>query len=182
MIRNKLESDYFDWMYNLVCSDTRTLSYRSLLWALYDTPFNYIIDRDGNRFDDGINFRYRFGYDNNYPEETINKYLDVKPCNVVEMMIALAHRIEEQIMTNSVYGDRTGQWFWNMISCLGLTHMSDTSFDIEYVENVILRFLNRDYSPNGAGGLFIVQNPPRDMRDVEIWCQAMWYLNDILED
>ena len=182
MIKNKLEQDYFDWMYNIVCSDTNVLSYRKLLWYLYNTPFDYIIDRDGNRADDGIHFRYRFGDDNDYQTETIRRYLDLRPCTVLEMMVALAYRIEEQIMTDTTYGNRTGQWFWNMINSLNLGHMNDSRFDVEYVENVIFRFLNRDYSPNGAGGLFIVNRPARDMRDVEIWCQAMWYLNDILEE
>ena len=181
MIKNKLDQDYFDWMYNMMCSDTYSLSYRKLLWYLYDTTFEYIIDRDGNRADDGIHFRYRFGYDNDYPEETIRRYLDLKPCNMLEMMAALAYRIEEQIMTDTSYGNRTSQWFWNMINSLGLGQMCDAKFDVEYVENVIFRFLNRDYSPYGAGGLFIVNNPACDMRDVEIWCQAMWFLNDILE-
>ena len=43
-------------------------------------------------------------------------------------------------------------------------------------------FLNREYEPNGRGGLFTVNNSPADMRTVEIWYQFMWYLNEFLEE
>ena len=97
------------------------------------------------------------------------------------MMIALAFRVEEQITDNYIYGNRTGQWFWSMIISLGLNKMNDQNFDPAYCERVIDRFLERDYAANGKGGLFTISEPVRDMRDVDIWCQFMWYLNEILE-
>ena len=95
-------------------------------------------------------------------------------------MVALAFNGEEQIMNDSDYGDRTGQWFWNMIVSLGLGSMSDDNFDERYVYNTITRFLDRDYAPNGQGGLFTIENPAYDMRYVEIWSQFMWYLDEVI--
>ena len=102
------------------------------------------------------------------------------PCSVLEMMIAMAYRGEEQIMDDYNYGDRTGQWFWNMLSSLGLSKMSDLYFDEAYVSDIINRFLNREYEPNGKGGLFTIENTEYDLREVDIWTQFMWYLEDFI--
>ena len=88
----------------------------------------------------------------------------------------------EDIMDDPTYGNRLGQWFWNMIVNLGLGSMDDDKFDPGYVEYVIYRFLNREYEKNGKGGLFTIRDTRVDMRKAEIWYQAMWYLNEFLEE
>ena len=74
-------------------------------------------------------------------------------------------------------GDRTEQWFWEMIVNLGLGGMMDDIFDVEHVEYIVDRFLNREYEPNGRGGLFFIRNCKYDLRRVEIWYQLCWYLD-----
>ena len=64
-----------------------------------------------------------------------------------------------------------------MINNLGLGAQFDSRFDEVYTERVIERFLNRDYEPDGTGGLFTVTNTDRDLREVEIWYQLCWYLD-----
>jgi hypothetical protein len=135
---------------------------------------------DANRYEDGIDLRYRFGYSENIDGTLIADYLDDRPCSVLEMLIALAIRLEEHIMNDPAIGDRTGQWFWNMVANLGLGGMDDAKFDRGYVENIIQRFLNRDYERNGKGGLFTVEHCKEDLRNVEIWYQACWYLDRVL--
>lgn len=174
-----INNEYFDWMYNLVCDgNEERLSYRRLLNYLNNVDFLYINDRDANRATDGINFRYRFGYEFGYSNDIISRELDTRPCSVLEMMVSLAFRVEEQIMCDSDYGDRTSQWFWNMIVSLGLGTMNDDDFDRSYAEEIIYRFMNRDYKPNGEGGLFTLSNAKEDLRNVEIWYQMMWYLDE----
>ena len=80
-------------------------------------------------------------------------------------------------MDNPAYGDRTAQWFWSMIKTLGLYSMTDDNFDFDYVSLVIDRFLNREYAPNGEGGLFKINNCEYDLRKIEIWYQLCWYLD-----
>lgn len=53
-------------------------------------------------------------------------------------------------------------------------------FDERYADKVITRFLNREYEPNGAGGLFRIKDCPYDLRSVEIWYQMCWYFDSIL--
>ena len=166
-------------MYTLVCSERhpKRLSYRKLLRQLFQTEFNYIIGLDGNRAEDGVGLRYRFGREHGYTDAEISNYLDDRECSVLEMMVALSQRCEEHIMDDPEIGNRTGQWFWEMIENLELDDMSDTVFDKRYVEDVIDRLLNRQYGRDGSGGLFRIPNCQYDLRSEEIWYQAMWYLD-----
>ena len=182
MTKNELNKEYFEWMYQLVYNEKypKRLSYRKLLTHLHDIEFTYIIGMDGNRAEDGIDLRYRFGYERQYEAPVIATYLDDRPCSILEMLTALAIRCEEHIMDDPDIGNRTGQWFWSMISNLGLDFMSDTKFDKRYLDGVISKFLNREYKRNGEGGLFTVNNCKHDLRTAEIWYQMCWYLDDII--
>ena len=177
MSRNIVDVEYFEWLYGIACGNqyTKRLSYNRLLEYLYSVYFRYTIPKDHNRAEDGINMRYRFHLCKGYwPDHD-------GPCSVLEMMIALAIRCEETIMDDPDIGDRTSQWFWIMITNLGLGFMTDARFDESYVSVTINRFLDRAYEPNGKGGLFIIRNCDRDLRTVEIWYQLCWYLDSITD-
>ena len=184
MTSNSIASKYFEWMCNLVYNPkySRKVSYKKLLVMLHELEFVYIISQDSNRFEDGVDLRYRFGYENDILEDAIIECLDNKPCSILEMMIALSLRCEEHIMVDDDIGNRTGQWFWNMIVNLGLGSMTDQRFDKDYVIFCIDRFINREYEPDGEGGLVTVPNCRQDLRTIEIWYQMMWYLSDVLKN
>lgn len=184
MTECELVSRYFDWMYRLVADDRYPKSYRKLFSRLHDTEFTYTIPMDGNRAEDGIDLRYRFGRENAYPDAIVASLLDVVPCSILEMMIALSIRCEEHIMDNPEIGNRTGEWFWEMIVNLGLGSMDDARYDEAYVDDILERFLNREYEADGTGGLFTVRNPryaQYDLRNVDIWYQLNWYVSGISE-
>ena len=96
MTKSELNNRYFNWMCQLVSVQqySQGRSYVRLLRFLYKTDFYYTIPMDGNREADGIDLRYRFGYENSYKESMITTHLDNRPCSVLEMMIALAIRCE----------------------------------------------------------------------------------------
>lgn len=177
MTKNELNDSYFDWMYRLVCRGPR---YRKLLRQLHSTDFTYILPMDGNRAEDGVDLRYRFGYENAYDDRIVASCLDDRPCSVLEMMVALAVRCEEHIMDDPDIGNRTGEWFWTMMDNLGLSNMTDNRYDPIMVEEIIQVLLNREYGPDGDGGMFTVRNCARDMRSTEIWYQMCLYLDEIL--
>lgn len=181
MIDDELCNEYFDWMYQLVRDKhyMKNLSYRKLLTELFERDFYYILSMDKNRAQDGIDLRYRFGYECGYSHAFIKEHLDDSNVSVLEMMVALAFRCEEQIMDDPDIGNRTGQWFWSMIENLGLISMDDKNFDSDYINYVITRFLEREYAPNGEGGLFRTNRKLQDMRSTEIWYQLCWYLTDL---
>lgn len=183
MTSTEISNEYFDWLYNLACGErySKQISYRKLLTRLHSTKFRYIIPKDRNRAEDGVNLRYRFARAIGYEDDpdVIMDILD-GPCSVFEMMVALAIRCEENIMDDPCVGDRTGQWFWGMINSLGLGSMMDSRFDRRFVDDTIKIFLNREYEPDGTGGLFTVRNCDRDLRTVEIWHQLCWYLDGLV--
>lgn len=76
-------------------------------------------------------------------------------------------------------GNRTGQWFWGMITNLGLGSITDDQFDKRYVDTVVTTFLSRKYERNGKGGLFTIRGCNRDLRKIDIWKQLCWYLDSI---
>lgn len=175
MIRYDISDNYFDWLSNIVCGKrySKQLSYMKLLEYLHSVDFRYSIPMDQNRAMDGMDLRWRFTL-----ETDLELDLDT-PCSVLEMLIALSIRCEENIMDDPAVGDRTGQWFWGMIVNLGLGSMTDTRFNRYFVEDVIERFLNREYEPDGRGGLFRIRNCDFDLREVEIWHQLLWYLDTL---
>lgn len=142
---------------------------------LHNIEFTWFIPHDDNRADDGIQLRRRYAL---AMEDVRLARCLTGPCSVLEMMVALASRCEE-IMDDALMGNRTGQWFWGMIHNLGLSPMTDSKFNRDTVDDIIARLLNREYEPDGRGGLFTVRHCTHDMRTVEIWCQLSWYLGSI---
>ena len=181
MTRETLNREYFEWMCQLIYDPAYPeTAFDKLLHRLDHIDFYYSIAMDANREADGIDLRYRFAYERGYGDAMIASLIDIRPCSVLEMMVALANRCEEQIMDDPDIGDRTGQWFWNMIINLGLDSMDDKHYDETYVNKAVSRFLNRKYAKNGSGGLFTIANSREDLRQAEIWYQMCWYLDEIL--
>ena len=175
--KNRIKDDYFEWLYAYV-SDGRAhghISYRELFTLLHSIEFTFSVPNDINRARDGVDLRYR--YSTAIDDESVMDILD-GPCSVLEMLIALAIKCEENIMDDPRYGDRTKQWFWTMLSNLGLSHMTDDIFIEEFVVNRVYDFLERRYEPNGLGGLFYIKDCKEDLRTVEIWNQLCWYLTN----
>ena len=180
MIITELAEQYYDWLYKIVCGEwePRNLSFHRLLMFLYNHDYTPACEMDISRVTDGLNLRYRFATEKNIPYVKIDSEFQGQACSMLEMMVALAIRIEEHIMEDSSAGNRVGQWFWNMVVSLGLAAMDDQRFNEERANFIIDRFMARGYQPNGAGGLFTLSYPTEDMRRIDIWYQLMAYLNE----
>lgn len=177
-VLNPDEEEYLDWIIQKVggglCLNPYT-TYHKLFRLLYMLEFRYIIPRDNDRYSDGINLRYRFTIDN----KVSNMDRLEKPCSVLEMIAALAIRLEENILDNPAYGDRTSQWFWEMLWTMEISSKNDMIFDEKEVISKVERFINREYQRNGKGGLFLVRHTDVDMRKLDIWSQAMEHINEM---
>lgn len=177
MNRKRLKQEYFEWL----LSYAKCYRHRELLLLLFQVDFTYTVPMDGNRFEDGINLRYRFADEKGYKYKYISPMIDDVPCSMLEMMVALALRIEEHITGDPDVGDRTSRWFKDMLKNCGLYDMTDERFSRRSAIGIVNNVLNRNYERNGDGGLFCLRRTRTDLRNVEIWYQAMWYIDEVLD-
>ena len=163
---------YFEWLLEQVdCPE----NYRKLMDKLYSRPFTFSIKRDENRVGDGLALRDRFA-----DEYGDVRYEDIPhgECSVLEVLIALACRMEDDILHDPELGDRSPEWFWMMITNLRLDRMDDEHFDAHNVDDILNVFLNRTYFMNGTGGLFPLKLPKVNQRRVEIWYQMSAFIDE----
>ena len=177
---DQIRNEYFDWLYDYVCKGRahKDISYKRLFIFLHDVEFTFTIENDSNRAYDGICLRRRFAH--SFHEDDYKYVIDILdgPCSVLEMLVALSIRCEEEIMDDPRYGDRVKQWFWSMLKTMGINMMTDEHYSKDYAEKLIINFLNRHYEPDGRGGLFYIPKCKEDLRKLEIWTQMCWYLNE----
>lgn len=164
-----IEGDYFNWLRAKVLPNN-TRNYDGLLRILYTTEFVWVIPSDSNRSEDGLELREYFlnetgwGYDPIWFNE---------PCSLLEFFIALADRASFQ--TDISVRD----WFWTFMTNLGLDEYRQVSdSDKPVIEDILHRFMLREYDHNGRGGIFPLSTSPSDQREVEYWYQFCEYVND----
>lgn len=177
----KLEDLYFKWLLKHVCYENEESDYSLILGLLYEKEFRWTIIYDENLAIWALELRKEF-YKSS---KTVAKLVDLngeidKNCSILEMMVCLAKLCEDRIMTNWVENN-TYIWFWDMIDNLGLKNYDDISFDFEEVDEILERFLDRNYKKNGEGGLFTIQNPCKNMTKIDIWMQMNLWLVENFE-
>lgn len=171
-----LDEAYLIWLYSQVGSvknRNRSKTYWKLLRLLYCKEFTWNeIDRDQNRAQDGKDLRHEF------LRETDTVVLDTDDgwmemgCSMLELLIALSRKLAFEADDGNA-----ADWFWQLIDNMGLCECTDANPPDEIiVDRILNKIINRDYSPNGAGGLFPLDNTEEDQREVELWYQANAYL------
>lgn len=163
---------YFDWLVDYIKTSSSS-KYSKLLSLLFDIPFQYTYEMDENRAKDGISLREL--YSRHYPNDEFSLWSITHGCSWLEMMIALAVRCEDIMCEPDK--DTTSKWFWGMIDSLYLSDQIDDRFDSKTVIVALERVKSHLYRADGFGGLFYVPGLiGGDMRQQEIWNQAMLYL------
>ena len=172
-----VNQDYFHWLCELVKVEQEDRSYWLLAKDLHRMPFYSLVPHDENRALDGVTLREDYLEMVNCP-----KYvrLDLEECTVLEMMVALAQRMDYETKDAHEDEDRTAEWFWEMVGNLGLTEFSDDNYvrdnGICEVDEILEKLVERHYSRSGRGGLFPLRRPTCDQRKSEIWYQMNAYL------
>lgn len=175
---NLLDEQYFTWLYSLVGSvKTRQNSrtYWSLVKYLYTKEFIWLIPNDDNRVEDGRDLRYEFMAEREI-DEVDPDWLGLG-CSMLELLLGLSRRLSFE-----VEGDPR-VWFWHLLETLDLARFNDAYCNRlakderdEAINDILDRVIWRTYSPNGSGGLFPLQRPEQDQRDIELWYQLSAYL------
>ena len=177
MTQNQVASSYFEWLCSLVeRSESTNSNYRftKLLSFLHNNSFRHIHPMDENRANDGIGLRREFGLISGFDYSLLTG-----PCSVLEMLIALAIRIENDICYDVDYGERIDQWFWNMVVNIGFGGMTDGNWKPHEAEMVLKRFLNREYRANGVGSIFTIHTPGANALEVDLWTQMLWHFSEL---
>lgn len=169
---DEIKAEYFEWLTYIVGLDRNSML---LAKELHGKEFYSVMGNDYNRAEDGKHLRDIFADESFFRDYTC---LDM-PCSVLEMLIALAIRIEA-ILEEPDIENRTQQWFWELLRNLGLDKFTDDEFypngGPEEVNRILTDLMERQYSRNGQGGLFPLKVAKKDQRKVEIWYQLSAYL------
>ena len=143
-----------------------------LMSQLYHIEFIWSVPNDDNRALDALKLR-----------ETYCKKgttLDDDCCSLLEMLLALAQRCDDELMYNPIDGNRSSTWFWMMLTNLGLNKFRDRSFEEAWNANDVTGitdiFMDREYNSHGIGGIFPLKGKCKDQTEIELWYQMNTYL------
>lgn len=177
MVKENLDRLYSAWLINVVA---RLPQYSMLLERLHSFEYLYSHPMDSNRYEDGISLRYTFALENTIDYGKVASMLDILPCSILEMMVALACKAENMVEQPSFKYEFVQKYILVMIENLGFLDMTNDEFDKfpkSYPEDIIYDFLNGNYDPvTGKGGLFPNLLGLSNYNEQEIWIQFNWYL------
>lgn len=167
-----IQEAYFAWLYQLV-HDRVDLTVVCRL--MHQVEFTPLVPYDENRVAVAAGLRNEFQELSGSlgPGEAAD--LMGPDASVFEVLIGFAGQADDMIALS------LKSWFQIFTENLGLDR-----YDDEYllrrstypVESIINKFNNRDYRPNGRGGIFPLKHPKHDQREVELWYQMGDYMNE----
>ena len=174
---------YFTWLCRKVWIEKGKMQYFRLAECLHMTAFTpHGMEMDRNRAMDGMQLRVIFMQNHGPVGSSVNR----GPCTMLEMLVELARKMSF-IMEDVDNPHRTAECFWRMIRNLGLIQLRDLDFDENdgtyKVAAALKRVNDRTYDRNGLGGLFPLNRPQEDQRQVEIWYQMhAWLIENNMLD
>lgn len=167
---NKLDTHYLEWLYSQIDIPMRK-NYSSLIQALYQTEFIWTIDFDYNRAEDGKGLRRDFSLDE-LRSDVPRPWME-QECSMLEMLVSLAQR------TALLLDGKTTSFFWRMVENCGLSELDDENFDEEVFYDIVDTINDREYDYDGSGGgLFPLNAPSADQRNVELLYQMYAYVQE----
>lgn len=176
-----MQESYFDWLKNQVEYFDTPVTHNKLFDILHSIGYVPVMEKDQNRAEDGIHLRDVF-FNTGHKDEGL--IIDA-PCSFLEFLVALSIRM------NYIYArldeDRTADCFWTLIINMGLGDINDqnTTKNDEpetnaYIESCCCKVMDRTYKQDGRGGLFPLDNPRTNQRNVEVWYQMNQYLTEVM--
>ena len=164
---------YYIWLVDKVDFDSHD-NYTKLLEYLHNKNFIWKVHNDDNRAEDGKQLRIKF--------EDETDYLDysplVRPCSVLEMLVAFANRIDKDVMPTEDGSDNLAYWFWLMLDNLGLKDYTDDKFDANLVDDILDKWMNRTSDPTKKGNAFLVKSGKNHFLEKELWFQMHQYISE----
>lgn len=155
---------YYNWLMDIIGGPG---DYSLVLNYLYHEEYSSPISMDENRAEDGLEMRY-------YYEVDTGKICDkTGPCTVLEMMIGLAYRVENDFLYDPKVGNRVGKWFWDMFFNANLENLY-VSGQKKWANG---HFYGAKVDRHGRLELFKMAQKPPNWDDFEVWKQLCRYIS-----
>jgi len=168
---------YFEFLCGFVGEKSK--NYIMLLSRLYKWEFYGLIPNDDNRGEDGK--RLRDTYLEKGGRIGSSFLSELGACTVLEMLIALAQRMEKELADNPK-AMSAEECFWMFMDNLQWIEFDDARYIDSALDGTVYDkvqiLLDRTYDALGNGGIFPLKCSNKDQRTVEIWYQMMEYLLD----
>lgn len=165
---------YFDWLVEQISFRTNLVTYNKLYATLFDIIYIPVKDLDRNRAEDGKSLRYEYEFRTGHSEGLS----DLGQARVLEVMVSMAIRMEQNHMADDTYGDRTGWWFWDELVSLGISEEHDLYFHKDIVIQKVKAAMAGLYDQSGDGGFWMTTRKDVDMRKFQLWDQMQIFAND----
>jgi hypothetical protein len=176
-VNEPLDELYLTWLYGQVGSvklKNPSRTYWFLARQLYKKEFVWFVPNDDNRVEDGRDLRHEF------LNECEISWVDPEwmslPCSIFELLLGLARRLSFEAEGEPRH------WFWHLLENLDLRQFNDRMYSLDKkkyegeIDECLDILIWRRYLASGEGGLFPLENPEHDQREVEIWYQLNEYL------
>lgn len=155
----------------------RMTKYGRLFEILHNIKFTWLIERDDNREDDGVELRDYYDIPRSeYSVEESEEFMD-HWCSVLEMLIGLSIRVDDEIIGDPAE-EHPEDFFMEMIKNLGLDIYKGDRYRENDVIKIVKKWMDRKFDRNGNGSPFPVKKDHRDQRKLEIWDQMNSYINE----
>lgn len=159
------ETRYFRWLSNRVNVRAQSPAWHTIQ-ALHECDFQWSVDFDENRAEDGKHLRREFAFDHD-SSDIPPEWFD-EPCTFFEMLVGISDKMAIQL-------DRTtATSFWHIMRNLGIT--KSAAMELGGLYAMVDAVNNRRYYRDGFGGMFPLHNPLLDQREVEIIQQMYDYI------
>lgn len=169
MTKSRKLKGYFAWLCEFIAKPREVRKYYSLLNLLYSQDFKAVIKNDENRIADAYSLREQY-------EDLVKRKINTE-ITVLELLVSFAMRANSAMSVECTDWDEVHDLFWDMISNMGMMAQTEEYFYEEHCIMLINNMINRMYMADGSnGGLFVIKNPPEDLRKVEIWWQYQWWV------
>lgn len=172
---DELWDDYFQYLIWL-CRLEKEDAYAHLFEVLHHIDFTWILDRDDNRDEDGLDLRDDYTPPDDFDTETIESFYEQKT-SVFEMLVALSIRVDNEYIGDPIE-EHPEIFFMEMIKNLGLDCFKGKRYRDQDVIKIIKIWLDRKFKKNGVGSPFPVRKDSRDQRKLEIWDQMNSYISE----
>lgn len=167
------EALYLAWLTENFCK-CKDAKYTRLLQKFWEKEFYSLIPHDEDRGKDGLAYREKWSAETGLES-------DFGCPRVLEVLIGLSERIHSQLWGGQ-YADKWSRTdiFWKLVGNLKVLQYDDSYLGgiSEPVGNMLENWLERKYSKDGTGGIFVVKDVEKNFKKLNLWDQMQIFVRE----